>query len=359
MKICCLIASLRMGGAERQLAGLAAMLRSAGEDAEVLTYRVGGFYEKELADAGVPHISIPSDGGDRAIVRRIAAHLKDSGCDVLVSFLAGTNIKACMVKRLCPNVKLIVSERNVNLRLLPHDIYRFLLYRRADAIVCNSYAQAEFMRRHAPALCGKLSSIPNFVDTVRFSPAGEREYNAPLRVVTTARLDSRKNALGLIRAAAAAGCDNLRFDWYGAEAEDRYARRCKALIAQLGLEDRFGIHPSVSDAERIYAEADAFCLPSFYEGTPNSLAEALASGLPALCSRVSDNSMYVQEGTNGFLFNPNSVESMAEALRALAALTPAQLDAFGRESRRRAEEKLSKKVFIERYMALLKGLPME
>ena len=48
MKICCIIASLRLGGAERQLAGLAAMLRRAGHDVEVITYRDGDFYASVL-----------------------------------------------------------------------------------------------------------------------------------------------------------------------------------------------------------------------------------------------------------------------------------------------------------------------
>ena len=356
MKICCMIASLRMGGAERQLVGLAVMLRRAGEDAEVLTYRDGDFYEKELTGAGVPHVRIAPEGGDKAIVRRIAEHLRQSGCEVLISFLAGTNIKACMVRKLCPDIRLVVSERNTNLCLLPHDIFRFLMYRRADAVVCNSYAQSEFMRRHARYLGEKLGTIPNYVDTERFPFGGRDGRERPLRVVTTARLDKRKNAIGLIRAAALAGCTGLRFDWYGAGSEDRYARLCKALIARLGIEDRFAIHPSVSNAEQVYSGADAFCLPSFYEGTPNSLAEALASGLPALCSDVSDNPRYVRQGVNGFLFNPRSTQSIAEALRSLDALTPEQLESFGRESRSNAEEMLSQKVFIGKYLSLLRGL---
>ena len=356
MKICCMIASLRMGGAERQLAGLAAMLRSSGEDAEVLTYRAGDFYSKELAGAGVPHVRISAEGGDRAIVRRIAEHLKSSGCEVLISFLAGTNIKACMVKRLCPEIRLVVSERNTNQSLLPHDNFRFLLYRRADAVVCNSYSQSAFVRRCAPALRDMVSTIPNFVDTDRFSPVERSGRGKPLHVVTTARLDRRKNAVGLIKAVAAADCPGLRFDWYGAGEEDRYAGRCKALIRKLGIEDRFAIHLAMSNTESIYAEADAFCLPSFYEGTPNSLAEALSCGLPAMCSHVCDNSLYVQQGVNGFLFDPRSTGSIADALRSLEALAPEQLETFGRKSRANADEMLSKKVFIERYLTLLRGL---
>lgn len=356
MKICCMIASLRMGGAERQLAGLAAQLRAAGEEAEVLTYRDGDFYAAELAEAGVPHTRIASDGGDPAIVERIASHLKDSGCELLISFLAGTNIKACMVKKLRPGLKLIVSERNTNRSLLPHDIFRFMMYRQADAVVCNSYAQTEFLSRHARYLREKLSTIPNFTDIQRFAPADRSGHGTPLRVVTTARLDSRKNALGLIRAVSESGCTDLRVDWYGTATDERYTRRCRELIGRLGIDGRFAIHPAVGDVERVYAEADAFCLPSFYEGTPNSLAEALASGLPALCTSVSDNSRYVIPGANGFTFDAGNSAYIAMALRRLSELTPEQRRSFGAESRRIAEENFSKDIFIERYLTLIRGI---
>ncbi len=155
-----MIASLRLGGAERQLAGLACMLRQAGEDAEVLTYREGDFYSGQLKEAGVKHTFIPSRGGDAGLVRDIAAHLKATGCEVLVSFLVGTNIKACLVKRRLPGLKLIVSERNCNSACMLHDRLRFALYGRyAWKVVCNSYSQTAFVRKHAPSLAGRLYTV--------------------------------------------------------------------------------------------------------------------------------------------------------------------------------------------------------
>lgn len=348
-----MIASLRLGGAERQLAGLACMLKAAGEEVEVLTYRDGDFYEAALEEAGVPHTFIPQKGGEAQLVRDIAAHIKASGCDTLISFLAGTNLKACLVKRLCPELRLIVSERNCNTSLLPHDMLRFCLYRRfADRVVSNSYAQTGFISRHAPALRDRLYTIPNFTDLELFKPV-ERDFRQPYRVVTTARLDSRKNALGLIRAAAR--CPGLSFDWYGAGEETAYGRRCRRLIARLGLEERFRIHPSTHEVASVYASADAFCLPSFYEGTPNALTEALACGLPAVCSAVSDNGRYVAEGRNGFLCNVRNEKELIRALQALASTAPDTMREYASRSRHVAEISFSKKLFFERYINLLRG----
>ena len=63
----------------------------------------------------------------------------------------------------------------------------------------------------------------------------------------------------------------------------------------------------LSDQEIIthLKSSDIFVLPSWYEGMPNSLIEALASGLPSICSSVGIIPDYVIDGVNGLLIQPN------------------------------------------------------
>lgn len=357
MTVTCIISSLRLGGAERQLVGLAELLRKAGHDVEVLTYRDGDFYAADLAAAGVKHTRITPLGGDLRLVRQIADHLRFNATQVVISFLVGANIKACLARIIYPGFRLIVSERNCNTWMLPHDRFRFALFRtQADFVVCNSFAQTAFVSRHCPGLRLKLETIPNFVDSDRFTPPAERQTHTPLRIVTVARMHPRKNAKRFIRAAADSSLQGVRFDWYGASAGCRYTLSCRKLIERLGIGDRFAIHPATDDPAALYREADAFCLPSFYEGTPNALAEALTTGLPAICSDVSDNARYVVPGRNGFLFNPHDRRSIAQALRKLASLSPSTLREYGSESLELAADNFPKDLFIKRYMQLLRGL---
>ncbi len=355
MTITCIISSLRLGGAERQLVGLAELLCKAGHAVEVLTYREGDFYAAELEAAGVRHTRITPRGGDLRLVRQIADHLRSNGTQVVISFLVGANIKACLAHMIYPGFRLIVSERNCNTLMLPHDRFRFALFRmEADAVVCNSFAQTAFVSRHCPGLRLKLETIPNFVDSGKFTPAAEHLRHEPMRVVTVARLHPRKNAVRYIKAAAE--IPGVRFDWYGASSDCRYERRCLKAIRKFGLEGRFVIHPATNDPAALYREADAFCLPSFYEGTPNALAEALTAGLPAICSDVSDNARYVVPGRNGFLFNPHDRRSMAQALHRLAALPSSRLQEYGSESLAIATENFPKDLFIKRYSEILRGM---
>ena len=358
MKITCIIASLRMGGAERQLAGLACLLGKSGDEVDVLTYRSGDFYSASLRDAGIRHTCLDWKGSDLGLIRRIASHLRENGTKVVISFLVGANIKACLAHIIYPEFKLIVSERNCNTSLLPHDRFRFMLYRtQADAVVCNSFAQTAFISRHCPGLRLKVETIPNFVDFNQFYPSPEeRGREVPLNVVTVARLSPRKNAMGLLRAATDPSLSGIRFHWYGVPRGSLYERRCREFIKRKGLEHRFVMHPAVDNPAEVYRDADAFCLCSFYEGTPNSLAEALCCGLPAICSNVSDNARYVIPGRNGFLFNPHSSRSIVKALRRLAALSPERLKECSAESLAIAADNFPTHLFLKRYVDLLGGI---
>ncbi|MBQ2521874.1 MAG: glycosyltransferase [Bacteroidales bacterium] len=355
MKIACLIGSLTLGGAERQLIGLASALLREGHEVELITYHPDAFYAEEVQRRGIRHTLLKKYTRGQWIWS-LARHLKRTRCDLLISFLVSANRKACLAHMLYPGFRLIVSERDFSGRVHLHDRIHFTLYRQAERVVCNNYSQEAFLRSHFPKLSARLETIPNFVDTERFHPADTPLSPAPLvRVVTTARVCRRKNTLGLIEAAALLRDAPVRFDWYGLVRENGYYRRCLRRIAQLGLEDRFQIHNAEHDVAPLYRGADLFCLPSFHEGTSNSLAEALASGLPAAVSAVSDNPRYVHEGVNGTLFHPELSASIAEAVMRIAFLPAEERTAYGLRGRASVCTALSLASFERRWAELVKG----
>ncbi len=356
MKIICFTRSLALGGAERQITGLASMLSGAGHRVEVLTYRPDDFYAGFLDENGVGHTCIPKRNGWQ-IVSDIVRHFKREKPDVVISFLSSANLKACRAHRRWPLFKLVVSERNVNLRYMPHDAFRFLAFREADVVVANSHTQEAFVRKHAPWLGGRLAAVVNFTDTDRFMP-GKGRGNARPVICTTARVDSRKNVLGLIDAAGILRERGLDFEvrWYGLVNGNRYYRKCIRRINARSLSDRFFILPAVKDVETVYGRSDIFCLPSFYEGTPNSMCEALSSALPVACSRVSDNALYVRGGINGETFDPHRGEDIASALERLLRLTGEERAAYGARSREVALEMFSKQRFIGSYLDIVRQL---
>lgn len=355
MKIICMIRSLCLGGAERQLAGLAVQLSEKGHDVEVLTYHEGDFYLDTLLKAGVRHTFIPKD---RHIVKKLAEHFEECRPDLVIAFLVGPSVKACKAKKYFSGFRLAVSERNVNTWTGPHDAWRFHIFSKADFIIPNSNAQAAWIRKHFPSCASKVRTIVNFVDTDAFTPAPTTVRNDPPRIVTAARVDSRKNVHGYIKALKILKESGVKFkaEWYGLKTRDAYYRKCLAAIRRSGLEDCFSILPATKDIASVYRSSDIFCLPSFYEGTPNALSEALASGLPAVASRVSDNALYLP---GDCLFDPHDPRGTADALSMLLCSPDDVLERRRQDSRHTALTLLGKETFIGNYSKILEEIQSE
>lgn len=85
------------------------------------------------------------------------------------------------------------------------------------------------------------------------------------------------------------------------------------------------------------------------------ICEALACRLPVVCSDVCDNSHYVVEGENGFLFDPRDTQSIVVAFERLFSLSDLEYASFCRKSRDYAEQKLAKETFVNKYIKLLES----
>lgn len=94
------------------------------------------------------------------------------------------------------------------------------------------------------------------------------------------------------------------------------------------------------DMPDVLAQADITCLPSYREGLPKALIEALAMGLPCVTTDVPGCREVVTDGDNGFLVPARDAESLAEALAKL--IDDASLrEQMGRRGRVRAETEFS------------------
>lgn len=354
MRIVCMIGSLQLGGAERQLIGLASVLKESGHDVTILTYHSCSFYGRDILDKGLKAVTLKKRAGTLRLCRDIADYMRSNGCEALISFLPGASTKACIAHKFFPGFRLFVSERTMNRRLHLNDLLRFTLFREAEKVICNNYSQEDFIRKNFPELSDKLVTISNFVDTKQFSPVASR-HKSQGRIVCTARVCRRKNVIGLIKAAALLKDKGYSFhiDWYGMTGNNVYYRKCIRKIGKLGLEECFRILPAAGAVADIYRDYDIFCLPSFYEGTSNSLAEAMACGLPVAVSAVGDNLLYAKDGINGFTFDPHETSGIAEVLGKALSLTGKELEEYGRRSRETALDCLSRERFRKAYASLL------
>lgn len=355
-RVLCLIDSLGPGGAQRQLVGLATFLKERGYDVIVATYHDNRFYVDQLLTAVVPYVYLKKAERSMTRIWHIARYIRKVKPDVVISYLETPSICTCVAKLFNHKFKLIVSERNTTQHTGRNEKIRFSLFCFSDYVVPNAFAQEDYIKSTFPKLEDKVVTIPNFVDLNHFVPATDRNRRDVPEILIAATIWASKNTLGFIDAVARLKEKRCKFhiSWYGKDKTHQdYFAQCDEKIKRLGVEDYIELREKTTKIKDAYQDADYFCLPSFYEGTPNVICEAMACGLPVACSDVCDNSKYVEEGINGVLFDPKDAEGTSDAIARLLSLSDMDYKHYCKKSRQLAEEKLSKNKFVESYIKLI------
>ncbi|TLS53474.1 glycosyltransferase [Paenibacillus antri] len=191
----------------------------------------------------------------------------------------------------------------------------------------------------------KIKIMYSGIDLVRF-PYVEREPRTEgVTVVGVGRLHKKKGFRYLVKAfrQVLEKHPTSRLVIIG---EGEEGRRLKRLIRKWKLQDRVRLrghirHDKLTDLLR---RADIFCLPSLttkdgnQEGIPNSIKEAMATGLPVVSTKHGGIPELVGNGVEGILVPERSVKRLAEGLIALIE-QPALREEMGRNGRAKVERR--------------------
>lgn len=146
----------------------------------------------------------------------------------------------------------------------------------------------------------------------------KKEFNIPdhaLMLLSIGELNTNKNHAAVIKALAL--IDKTVRPHYvicGVGEEEEYLRK---LIIDCKLEDFVVLAGYRADIPQIVASADIFVFPSFHEGLPVSVLEAMAGGLPVITSEIRGNVDLIKEDYNGYLFSPDDSDEIACKLNRL------------------------------------------
>jgi glycosyltransferase involved in cell wall biosynthesis len=157
--------------------------------------------------------------------------------------------------------------------------------------------------------------LPLFgVDTDMFHPC-TRTAEGPQspRLLFVGALVPKKGVQVLLEALAHPALSKLHLVVVG---DGYYSEELHSICERMGLKDRTewtGILPP-ADVARVMRTSHILCLPSYTEGSPNVIKEAMASGLPVVASRVGGIPDLVREGETALLFEPGSVEELRRCL---------------------------------------------
>jgi glycosyltransferase involved in cell wall biosynthesis len=311
LRVGILIASLKVGGAERAALGLLEGLQGAGVEAHLLTLDSDREMLQTLSDdrreAVLSHL-VGLGGGEisRSTVAKLAAGprqwlalrrtVRRLDLDVLVSVMERANIMSLLTLAPLRRVlsirsypsKLIESKTRLK-RWLVVRFYRLLL-RRADRVVFVSREAAADFETLFPAVAGRGTVIYNACNVDRMRALGDSPIPEPHVglfadpvVVACGRMNPEKGHWSLVRSFSRVSqrVPDARLVILGSGVlEDEL----KLLVDRLGLTDRVLFPGFEPNPAAWISRARVYVLPSVWEGFPNSLLEALAIGIPVVAS---------------------------------------------------------------------------
>lgn len=135
-----------------------------------------------------------------------------------------------------------------------------------------------------------------------------------IMVLSVGELNKNKNHEVILRAIAALNNKRVKFVVAG---RGLLKNHLESLAGDLNISDQIQLLGFRTDIRELFVAADIFAHPSFREGLSVAVMEAMASGLPIICSRIRGNTDLIDEGKGGFLFIPDSVEEAQQALNSL------------------------------------------
>ena len=292
------------------------------------------------ADCVIPHCDVfydvpfersPLKKGNLTAYRRVKRIIREGGYDIIHCHTpVGAAVARLAARKARRNgSKVIYTAHGFHfykgapwLNWLVYFPVEWLLSPLTDVLITINREDYERAKRLLRAK--KVVYIPGVgIDTARFR--GNAEKGAALRrelgipdeaavLLSVGDLNKNKNHRAVLEALARMENRNLHYVVCG---RGPLKEELEAFAREKGLGDRVRFMGYRNDIPAFYAMADVFVFPSFREGLSVSVMEAMASGLPVVCSRIRGNTDMVEDGVNGYLMEPGNPDSIAGALRRL------------------------------------------
>ena len=204
-----------------------------------------------------------------------------------------------------------------------------LIYRPLEHWICNGMDMnlgmnqeevdvlRKWNRKTAAYVYGIGLNLERFQETGRSREEMRAEFGLnedDKFIISVGELDDNKNHATVIKALAMLEHNNFKYLVCGVGPNKEILTK---MAADAGLSDKVILTGYRSDIPDILPAADLFVFPSFHEGLPVSALEAMACGLPLICSNIRGNVDIVKDGENGFLFEPQDYLSLAIAIERL------------------------------------------
>ena len=354
--------SSTLGGGERIVLKLAALLPQYGYRASILTFSVHP-ESAALKSPPCPIYVLPLQRTYDLTALRGALDfrrfLKQQRIQIVQTFFESSDLWAGFVTKTMSKAKLIWSRRDMGiLRTRKHHIAYRLMAGAPDAV----FAVSEQVRRHCIEV-DRIDSIRvqttyNGIDLADWNTASRNARTSAERIVTTVGNIRRVKGHDLFIKAAASivpRFPNVSFSIAGEVLERDYFEELQALVRDLGLSSHFHFLGGITDMQKHLSEADIFVLPSRSEGFSNAIIEAMAASLPVVATNVGGNAEAVKDGVTGFIVPVEDSSALSAAITHLLS-DPSQAKAMGTAGKALVAERFTTEAMMNRISATYRNL---
>lgn len=217
------------------------------------------------------------------------------------------------------------------------------------SVIVLSQSWYDFVKEIAPG--ARVRIIANYVVVPPISEC--HQAHEGVRVIFLGVLGERKGVFDLL--AAVSKISPLLPTMEILVGGNGEVDRARETVSRYGLESKVKILGWVSgdDKKALLASGDIFVLPSYNEGLPVSILEAMSWQLPVISTNVGGIPQLVRDGVDGILINPGDLTALSQALLRLGQ-DSAYRESLGRSARERVESSFSKEIVIPRIEEIYK-----
>ncbi len=361
LRVVRLVPALDFGGVESRITLQAALHSRKLFDLRVATLGRAG----NAADAvrqkgvGVDVLEQPASVRNAGTTLALARYLRRVRPHILHSSIVEANFHAILASLGARPRVLITEEVGVPSHKAAARLAFRLLYARCQAVIGVTQAVCDYVTQVDGCAPDRVRLVYNCAGPDYFperpAPRAPRDPGRPFRLLAVGRLVPVKNHETLLRAFAvvARRHPDVRLAIAGSGPLEGQLR---SISESLGLQRHVEWLGFRSDVRALLATADAFVLPSHSEGCSISLIEAMATGVPALGSRVPGILEVLGPTAHGNTAPAADVAAWVNLLDRFVTLDARELAQIAEQSQRRAYELFSPKAYVRRLETLYREL---
>lgn len=318
MKIVLVISSIAQGGAERVMSELANEWSQKGHEVHLIILTQQKDFYKISEKVEIHRLALPLNQNlfDRlsslfSVLKNLRNTIRNINPEFVLSFMNKYNIFT-IISTLGLHRNIIVSERDSPTEKLHFitDKLRKYTYRFANGVICQSKLSVNFIINETKQK--NVIAIPNPLKKINLDENIKREKI----ILNVGRLVDKKGQDQLLEAFSR--LNNIN-DWKLILLGEGILRdTLEKKIKELKLENKVILMGSVKNVDEWLNKSSIFVFPSLFEGFPNALAEAMASGLACVSYDCDTGPRdIIRNAENGFLVDLNNINLLTERIQTL------------------------------------------